>query len=40
MAQGQKNAHKDLRLVTGELHRLYRGDGAPTDIESSIARPR
>ncbi|MER6412888.1 Shedu anti-phage system protein SduA domain-containing protein [Streptomyces humidus] len=40
VAQGQKTAHKDLRMVTGELHRLYRDDGAPTDIETSIARPR
>ncbi|UIX29905.1 Shedu immune nuclease family protein [Streptomyces sp. GQFP] len=40
VAQVQKTAHKALRLVTGELHRLYRNDGAPTDIEISTARPR
>ncbi|MGW0648769.1 Shedu anti-phage system protein SduA domain-containing protein [Streptomyces umbrinus] len=40
VAQVQKTAHKALRLVTGALHRLYRDDGAPTDIEISTARPR
>ncbi|TDC75228.1 Shedu anti-phage system protein SduA domain-containing protein [Streptomyces hainanensis] len=40
VAQVQKTAHKALRLVNGELHRLYRDDGAPTDIEVSTARPR
>ncbi|WP_264372785.1 MULTISPECIES: Shedu anti-phage system protein SduA domain-containing protein [Streptomyces] len=40
VAQVQKTAHKALRLITGELHRLYRDDGAPTDIEISTARPR
>jgi len=36
----QKTAHKALRLVTGELHRLYEDDGTPTDIEISTIRPR
>ncbi|MEU6314961.1 Shedu anti-phage system protein SduA domain-containing protein [Streptomyces sp. NPDC047014] len=40
VAQVQKTAHKALRLVTGQLHRLYEDDGAPTDIEVSTARPR
>ncbi|MEU2717959.1 Shedu anti-phage system protein SduA domain-containing protein [Streptomyces sp. NPDC007205] len=40
VAQVQKTAHKALRLVTGELHKLYEDDGAPTDIEISTARPR
>ncbi|GLX39595.1 hypothetical protein Sros01_56680 [Streptomyces roseochromogenus] len=40
VAQVQKTAHKALRLVTGQLHRLYQDDGAPTDIEISTARPR
>ncbi|MGX1134860.1 hypothetical protein RKD49_007050 [Streptomyces glaucescens] len=40
VAQVQKTAHKALRLVSGELHRHYRDDGAPTDIEISTARPR
>ncbi|MFG2717433.1 Shedu anti-phage system protein SduA domain-containing protein [Streptomyces sp. NPDC048416] len=40
VAQVQKTAYKALRLVTGELHRLYRDDGAPTDIEISTIRPR
>ncbi|MER7643723.1 Shedu anti-phage system protein SduA domain-containing protein [Streptomyces sp. NPDC126522] len=40
VAQVQKTAHKALRLVSGELHRLYGDDGAPTDIEISTARPR
>lgn len=40
VAQVQKTAHKAVRLVTGELHRLYEDDGTPTDIEISIARPR
>jgi hypothetical protein len=40
VAQVQKTAHKALRLVTGELHRLYEDDGTPTDIEISTIRPR
>ncbi|MEU9408763.1 Shedu anti-phage system protein SduA domain-containing protein [Streptomyces sp. NPDC048281] len=40
VAQVQKTAYKALRLVTGELHKLYRDDGSPTDIEISTARPR
>ncbi|MFK0174268.1 Shedu anti-phage system protein SduA domain-containing protein [Streptomyces sp. NPDC090306] len=40
MAQVQKTAHKALRLVTGELHKLYEDDGAPTDIEVPTVRPR
>jgi hypothetical protein len=40
VAQVQKTAYKALRLVTGELHRLYRDDGTPTDIEIATARPR
>ncbi|MFE6024401.1 Shedu anti-phage system protein SduA domain-containing protein [Streptomyces niveus] len=40
VAQVQKTAYKALRLVNGELHRIYRDDGAPTDIEISTIRPR
>lgn len=40
VAQVQKTAHKALRLVAGELHRLYKDDGTPTDIEISTIRPR
>ncbi|MFE3197854.1 Shedu anti-phage system protein SduA domain-containing protein [Embleya sp. NPDC059237] len=40
VAQVQKTAHKALRLVAGELHRLFEDDGAPTDIEISTVRPR
>ncbi|MCG8915544.1 DUF4263 domain-containing protein [Actinokineospora sp. PR83] len=40
VAQVQKTAHKALRLVTGELHRLYDDDGSATNIEISTARPR
>jgi hypothetical protein len=40
VAQVQKTAYKALRLVTGELHKLYRDDGSPTDTEISTARPR
>lgn len=40
VAQVQKTAHKALRLVRDELHRLYKDDGTPTDIEISTARPR
>lgn len=40
VAQVQKTAHKTVRQVTGELHRLYRDDGASTGIEVSTARPR
>ena len=40
VAQVHKTAHKALRLVTSELHRLYEDDGTPTDIEISTIRPR
>ncbi|MFJ2257315.1 Shedu anti-phage system protein SduA domain-containing protein [Streptomyces sp. NPDC087844] len=40
VAQVQKTAHKALRLVSGELHRHFRDDGAPTGIEISTAHPR
>ncbi len=40
VAQVQKTAHKALRLVTGELHKFYKDDGTPTDIEISTTRPR
>ncbi|MEV6105848.1 Shedu anti-phage system protein SduA domain-containing protein [Streptomyces sp. NPDC051940] len=40
VAQVQKTAHKALRLVRDELHRLYRDDGTPTGTEISTARPR
>jgi hypothetical protein len=40
VAQVQKTAHKALRLVTSELHRLYKDDGTPTDIKISTIRPR
>ena len=40
VAQVQKTAHKAQRLVSGEMHKHYRDDGAPTDIEVSTARPR
>ncbi|MFD3380977.1 MULTISPECIES: Shedu anti-phage system protein SduA domain-containing protein [unclassified Streptomyces] len=40
VAQVQKTAHKARLLVSGELHRHYRDDGAPTDIEVSTVRPR
>lgn len=40
MAQVQKTTHKALRLVIGELQKLYEDDGAPTDIEISTVRPR
>ncbi|MEU9958634.1 Shedu anti-phage system protein SduA domain-containing protein [Streptomyces sp. NPDC050982] len=40
VAQVQKTAHKAQQLVSGELHRHYRDDGAPTGIEVSTVRPR
>jgi hypothetical protein len=40
VAQVQKTAYKALRLVTSELHRLYKDDGTPTDVEISTIRPR
>lgn len=40
VAQVQKTGDKALRLVKGELHRLYEDDGSPTDIEISTIRPR
>lgn len=40
VAQVQKTANKALRLVHGELHRLYKDDGTPTRIEISTVRPR
>jgi hypothetical protein len=40
VAQVQKTANKALRLVHGELHRLYKDDGTPTGIEISTVRPR
>ncbi|MFD8802990.1 Shedu anti-phage system protein SduA domain-containing protein [Streptomyces atroolivaceus] len=40
VAQVQKTAHKALRQVAGELHRLYEDSGAPTDIEVATVRPK
>ncbi|TXL87236.1 Shedu anti-phage system protein SduA domain-containing protein [Streptomyces sp. IB2014 016-6] len=40
VAQVQKTAAKALRLVNRELHRLFKDDGTPTDIEISTIRPR
>jgi NADP-dependent 3-hydroxy acid dehydrogenase YdfG len=40
VAQVQKTAYKAHQLVTGQLHRHFRDDGAPTGIEVSTVRPR
>ena len=40
VAQVQKTAYKAQRLVSGQLHRHFRDDGAPTGIEFSTVRPR
>ncbi|MGV9248749.1 Shedu anti-phage system protein SduA domain-containing protein [Streptomyces sp. NPDC003710] len=40
VAQVQKTAYKAQQLVSGQLHRHFRDDGAPTGIEVSTVRPR
>ncbi|MDX3549221.1 DUF4263 domain-containing protein, partial [Streptomyces europaeiscabiei] len=40
VAQVQKTAYKAQQLVSGQLHRQFRDDGAPTGIEVSTVRPR
>jgi hypothetical protein len=40
VSQVQKTAHKALRTIASEFHRLYEPDGTPLRVEISTIRPR
>lgn len=40
VAQVQKTAEKAIRQISQDIHRIYKDDGTPTDIQVSSIRPK